>query len=65
MEDIWFTSDFKINYERIDKINDVDKLKNLVYFEIYFKKISVKNPLVDYYTSLVNNKITNKKIKFR
>ena len=64
MEDIWFTSDFKINYERINKIKDIDKLKKLsVFLKFISKKISVKNPLVDYYTSLVNNKITNKKNK--
>ena len=39
MEDIWFTSDFKINYERIDKINDVDKLKKL---SVFLKFISKK-----------------------
>ena len=60
MEDIWFTSDFKINYERINKVSDHKKLNKLLVFLDYVKKkISTKNPLVDYYLKLIRNKLNN------
>ena len=65
MEDIWFTSDFKINYERITSINDKEKLKKLKCFLEYIsKKISTKNPLVVFYKELIEKKLNeNETIK--
>lgn len=58
MEDIWFTADFKINYERIVNIYDNKKLKKLKCFLEYIsKKISTKNPLVVFYIDLINKRL--------
>ncbi len=58
MEDIWFTADFKINYERIVNIYDNQKLKKLkLFLEYISKKISTKNPLVVFYIDLINKRL--------
>ena len=58
MEDIWFTADFKINYERIIKIHNHQKLKKLKCFLEYIsKKISTKNPLVTFYSELIDKRL--------
>jgi len=58
MEDIWFTSDYKINYERINLIEDVKKLKKLNIFLKYVgERISQKNPLVSKFRSTILNKL--------
>ena len=58
MEDIWFTADFKINYERIVKIHNHQKLKKLKCFLEYIsKKISTKNPLVTFYSELIDKRL--------
>ena len=58
MEDIWFTSDYKINYERINLIEDVKKLKKLNIFLKYVgERISQKNPLISKFRSTILNKL--------
>jgi radical SAM superfamily enzyme YgiQ (UPF0313 family) len=60
MENIWFTADFKINYERIFKINDMDKLNKLDIFLTHIgQKISSNNPFVNYFRSIILNKMNN------
>ena len=64
MEDIWFTADFKINYERIVNIHDIQKLKKLKCFlEFISKKISKKNPLVSFYSDLIEARLNNDETK--
>ena len=63
MEDIWFTCDYKINYERIDEIEDIKKLKKLSVFLKYIStNISIKNPLVEYYQNVCLEKLEQKTI---
>lgn len=60
MEDIWFTADFKINYERIVHISNIDKLKKLKCFINFIeKKITIQNPLVSFYGDLIDKKLNN------
>ena len=64
MEDIWFTADFKINYERIVNIHDIQKLKKLKCFlEFISKKISKKNPLVSFYSDLIDARLNKDETK--
>ncbi len=58
MEDIWFTSDYKINYERISSIEDKVQLNKLNSFLQYIdERITQKNPLINFYRSIVLNKM--------
>ena len=62
MEDIWFTSDFKVNYERLNSINDQKKLEKLNIFLKYVgERISQKNPLINQFRSIILEKLNNNK----
>ena len=57
-------ADFKINYERIVNIHDIQKLKKLKCFlEFISKKISKKNPLVSFYSDLIEARLNNDETK--
>lgn len=58
MENIWFTMDYKINYERLYSSND--KIKNekyLKFLNYIYSRISTFNPLVDYFLNVIKNKL--------
>jgi len=58
MEDIWFTCDYKINYERINEITNITKLNKLLVFLNYIStNISTENPLVEYYKKVCSEKL--------
>ena len=62
MEDIWFTADFKVNYERLNSINDQKKLEKLNIFLKYVgERISQKNPLINQFRSIILEKLNNNK----
>jgi len=62
MEDIWFTADFKVNYERLNSINDPKKLEKLNIFLKYVgERISQKNPLINQFRSIILEKLNNSK----
>ena len=59
MEDIWFMSDYKVNYERLNSLNEYKKLEKIDFFlQFINKKVTQKNPLIDYYRSVVLNKLS-------
>lgn len=58
MENIWFTMDYKINYERLHSSND--KMKNkkyLTFLNYIYSRISTSNPLVEYFMNVVKSKL--------
>jgi hypothetical protein len=58
MEDIWFTCDYKINYERINEVTNIKKLNKLSVFLDYIStNISTENPLVEYYKKVCSEKL--------
>ena len=62
MEDIWFTADFKVNYERLNSINDQKKLEKLnIFLKYVCERISQKNPLINQFRSIILEKLNNNK----
>ena len=58
MEDIWFTSDYKINYERLNFITEPKQLNKLNIFLKYVGDyISQKNPLINHFRSVIAEKL--------
>ena len=58
MEDIWFTSDYKINYERLNFITEPRQLNKLNIFLKYVGDyISQKNPLINHFRSVIAGKL--------
>ena len=58
MEDIWFTSDYKINYERLNFITEPKQLNKLNIFLKYVEDyISQKNPLINHFRSVIAEKL--------
>ena len=58
MEDIWFTSDYKINYERLNFITEPKQLNKLSIFLKYIgSHISKKNPLINHFRSVIAEKL--------
>ena len=58
MEDIWFTSDYKINYERLNFITEPKQLNKLNIFLKYVGAyISQKNPLINHFRSVIAEKL--------
>ena len=58
MEDIWFTSDYKINYERLNFITEPKQLNKLNIFLKYVGNyISQKNPLINHFRSVIAEKL--------
>jgi len=57
MEDIWFISDYKINYERLTSITEPKQLNKLNIFLKYVgDRISQKNPLINHFRSIIAEK---------
>ena len=57
MEDIWFISDYKINYERLTSITEPKQLNKLNTFLKYVgDRISQKNPLINHFRSIIAEK---------
>jgi len=58
MEDIWFISDYKINYERLTSIIEPKQLNKLNIFLKYVgDRISQKNPLINHFRSIIAEKL--------
>ena len=58
MEDIWFISDYKINYERLTSITEPKQLNKLNTFLKYVgDRISQKNPLINHFRSIIAEKL--------
>ena len=58
MEDIWFISDYKINYERLTSITEPKQLNKLNIFLKYVgDRISQKNPLINHFRSIIAEKL--------
>ena len=58
MEDIWFISDYKINYERLTSITEPKQLNKLNIFLKYVgDRISQKNPLINHFRSIITEKL--------
>ena len=61
LNDLWFLSDFEINYRPIHEINDLERLKKLKAFLTDISdRMTQANPLSGYYLSVVEAKLGNK-----
>jgi radical SAM superfamily enzyme YgiQ (UPF0313 family) len=61
LNDLWFLSDFEINYRPIYATTDVDRLKKLKAFLADISdRMTRDNPLANYFLSIVEEKLGNK-----
>jgi radical SAM superfamily enzyme YgiQ (UPF0313 family) len=60
LNDLWFLSDFEINYRPIYDVDDIDRLKKLKAFLTDISdRMTRDNPLSNYFLSIVDEKLGN------
>ena len=60
LDDLWFLSDFEINYRPIYDVDDIDRLKKLKAFLTDISdRMTRDNPLSNYFLSIVDDKLGN------